>query len=98
MLTGKMKWKKLQEVDLDKFMRSRGLNQSFQDVCQALLPTNLRRHKLGTNVILVGLKFSQIKKYCSSTYSFFLFSTKKHKRVDYLESSIANYNKDLTLS
>ena len=62
MLTGKMKWKKFQEVDLNKFMRSRGLNQSFQDACQALLPTNLRRHKLGTNVILVGLKFSQIKK------------------------------------
>ena len=61
MLTGKMKWKKLQEVDLNKFMRSRGLNQSFQDARQALLPTNLRRHKLGTNVILVGLKFSQIK-------------------------------------
>ena len=57
-----MKWKKLQEVDLNKFMRSRGLNQSFQDACQALLPTNLRRHKLGTNVILVGLKFSQIKR------------------------------------
>lgn len=71
-----MKWKKLQEVDLNKFMRSRGLNQSFQDACQALLPTNLRRHKLGTNVILVGLKFSQIKNIVPPLIRSFFFPQK----------------------
>ena len=30
-----MKLKKLQEVDLNKFMRSRGLHQSFLDARQA---------------------------------------------------------------
>ena len=35
MLTCKMKLKKLQEVDLNKFMRSRGLHQSFLDARQA---------------------------------------------------------------
>ena len=76
MLIGKMKWKKLQEVDLNKFMHSRGLNQSFQDARQALLPTNLRRHKLGTNVILVGLKFSQIKKIVPPLIRSFFFPQK----------------------